>query len=87
MVAYILVARRLEGFGINVEHILEDGSIESHEMALDRLLRQLHLSGPDLFHSREDMIEEAYRIQGERIAYDTGDGSSGGAKPIGSIPT
>src|SRR6266436_5107139 len=83
----ILVARHLEGLGIHVEHILEDGSLESHGTALGRLLRQLHLSEQHLFHSREDVIEEAYRVQGERIAYDAGEASSGGAKPIGSIPT
>ena len=55
---------------MTVEHILEDGSLESQEKALSRLLAQLRLPEQDLFRSREDMIKEAYKIQGERIAYD-----------------
>jgi uncharacterized protein (DUF488 family) len=66
----ILVTRYLDALQIAVEHILEDGNLESHGKALSRLLRQLHLPEQDLFRSREEVIEEAYRIQGERIAYD-----------------
>ena len=65
-----------------VEHILEDGSLESHINALSRLLRHLHLPEEDLFRSREDMIEEAYRIQGERIAYTRAGEYSREAEPI-----
>jgi uncharacterized protein (DUF488 family) len=81
----ILVARHLDALRIAVEHILEDGSLESHGKVLSRLLRQLHLPEQDLFRSREEVIEEAYRIQGERIAYQEGEDSSGGVEPIGSI--
>jgi uncharacterized protein (DUF488 family) len=66
----MLVARHLEAIHTSVEHILEDGSLESHNNALNRLLKQLKLPDQDLFHSREDMIEKAYRLQSERIAYD-----------------
>jgi uncharacterized protein (DUF488 family) len=66
----ILVTRYLDALQIAVEHILEDGNLESHGKALSRLLRQLHLPEQDLFRSCEEVIEEAYRIQGERIAYD-----------------
>jgi uncharacterized protein (DUF488 family) len=81
----IFVARHLDALRIAVEHILDDGSLEIHGKALSRLLRQLHLAEQDLFRSCEDVIEEAYRIQGERIAYDEGEDSSGGVEPIGSI--
>lgn len=81
----ILVARHLDTLQIAIEHIMEDGSLESHGKALSRLLCQLHLPEQDLFRSRKDMIEEAYRIQGERIAYNKGEDSFGGAEPIGSI--
>jgi uncharacterized protein (DUF488 family) len=80
----ILVARHLEALHTMVEHILDDGSLESHGKALNRLLRQLQLPEQDLFRSREDMIEEAYRIQSERIAYDEGEASSD-SEPIRSI--
>ena len=81
----ILVARQLEALHITVEHILENGNIESHESALNRLLNQLRLAKQDLFRSRDEMIEEAYRVQGERIAYDGGKASSVGDQPIRSI--
>jgi uncharacterized protein (DUF488 family) len=81
----ILVARHLEALHTTVEHILEDGSIESHGKTLNRLLQQLHLPEQDLFRSREDMIEEAYRIQSERIAYEEGEASSDGDQPARSI--
>lgn len=65
----ILVARHLDALGVKVEHILEDGSLESHSDALRRLLSQLKLREHDMFRSREEVIEDAYRMQGERIAY------------------
>ncbi len=72
----ILVARHLETRGIAVEHILADGSVETHGQAVARLLRQLKIpEGDDLFHTREAMIDDAYNTQGERIAYTT--------KPVG----
>lgn len=74
----MLVARHLEALHTAVEHILEDGSLESHGKALNRLLDQLKLPEQDLFHSREAMIEKAYRIQSERIAYDVVESSSKG---------
>jgi uncharacterized protein (DUF488 family) len=65
----ILISRCLHSTGITVEHILADGSLENHEQTITRLLRQLDLQESDLFRSPDDMIEDAYRIQGERIAY------------------
>jgi uncharacterized protein (DUF488 family) len=66
----ILVTRNLVARGISAQHILEDGNLESHDQALSRLLRQLKLPEADMFRSREDWIDEAYAIQGERIAYE-----------------
>jgi uncharacterized protein (DUF488 family) len=69
----ILVARHLAARGVGIEHILEDGRLESHERAVDRLLDRFKLGEPDLFRTREQAAEDAYRLQGERIAYaDTG---------------
>lgn len=69
----LLVGRHLQALGLAVEHILEDGRLESHGDALSRLLRRLNLPEHDMFRSREDVIEDAYRIQGQRIAYDNGE--------------
>jgi len=65
----VLVARHLHALGLAVQHILADGRLESHADALSRLLRQLNLPEHDLFRSPEDVLEDAYRIQGEGIAY------------------
>ena len=66
----ILVARQLALRGVTVQHILEDGSLEAHQDALARLREKLKLPECDLFRTPEDIIEEAYRLQGERIAYE-----------------
>ena len=49
----ILVARELERAGLEVQHILGDGRLESHVEAMNRLVRLLHLPEGDMFSSRE----------------------------------
>jgi uncharacterized protein (DUF488 family) len=66
----ILVSRQLEAEGLRVRHILADGALESHGDVLIRLREKLHLPESDLFRSPEEIIEDAYRMQGERIAYE-----------------
>jgi len=65
----ILIAPALVERGIRVEHILADGSLEPHEVTMERLLRELGLPNQDLFRSREETITEALARQEERIAY------------------
>jgi uncharacterized protein (DUF488 family) len=65
----ILVSRYLVEQGVDVRHILADGGIESHADALRRLKRQLGIPDLDLFGSTEALDADAYRIQGERMAY------------------
>jgi hypothetical protein len=65
----ILVSRHLVARGIVVQHILEDGSLQGHDGALSRLLAELGLPDHDLFRSREEIVDEAYRRRGEEIAY------------------
>jgi uncharacterized protein (DUF488 family) len=64
----ILVARRLVDAGRDVQHIHADGHLESHDAALDRLMA-LQKIDRDLFRSRQDLIEDAYRRQAARIGY------------------
>src|ERR1700730_12499176 len=45
----ILVARELVREGVAVTHILADGSLESHEHAMQRLATSLKLTAGDLF--------------------------------------
>jgi len=67
----ILVARHVVPFGLDIEHIHADGQLESHTAAMGRLMDMLHLSEDHLFLSREELMDDAYRRQEERIAYDS----------------
>ncbi len=69
----VLVARHLEASGLVVQHIHADGSLESHDGAMNRLLHQLHLPEHDMFRSHKDVLSDAYRLQEKRIAYERGD--------------
>jgi uncharacterized protein (DUF488 family) len=68
----ILVARHLVERGNQVQHILEDGRLESHPQLLSRLAKQLHLREEEqhLFRSPQDLIDDAYALQEKRIAYE-----------------
>lgn len=69
----ILVARHLVALRVTIEHILADGSLENHDATLTRLARMINLREPDLVHSHEELLADAYRKQGERIAYEVVD--------------
>jgi uncharacterized protein (DUF488 family) len=65
----ILVCRHLEDDLTGIRHILEDGSIEENKDSIKRLRELLKMSEQDLFTPPEGMIQRAYDIQGEKIAY------------------
>ena len=65
----ILISRHLHENGIVVRHILEDGSLEDHESAVERLLDMHGLRDEHLFHSREERIALAYEKQAGDIQY------------------
>ena len=65
----LLAARELVREGVMVDHILCDGRIESQEEAESRLLRELGLSARDMFRSRAEILEEAYRMRSEEVGY------------------
>ena len=56
----ILVSPRLRERGMTVQHILCDGTLESQEQAEIRLAQSFDLP---------EIVAEAYRLQGEKIAY------------------
>jgi uncharacterized protein (DUF488 family) len=69
----ILVCPELKALRLDlkISHILGDGSLESHE-ATERRLVRLHKLQPELFGELTSMcglIQRAYDIQAERIAY------------------
>lgn len=70
----ILVSRHLAARGVTVLHIREDGQLESHDDALERLLdecglRQMSLFGAGEQVSHQGLVEAAYRERGDKIAY------------------
>jgi uncharacterized protein (DUF488 family) len=65
----ILVSKHLAAAGIPVRHILDSGAVEPHEDTLARLRHTLGISDNDMFRSIEQLNEEAYEKQGQRIAY------------------
>ena len=68
------VNRHLEAQGVEVQHIHADGKLESHELALQRLLHILKWPDHDLFRTHEEMLADAYSAQEKRIAYDAVEG-------------
>ncbi|MGP0566701.1 MULTISPECIES: DUF488 domain-containing protein [unclassified Nitrospina] len=75
----ILVARELEKKGLSIFHILGNGEIETHDEAMARLIKGLNSGhAHDLFISEEDIRNQAYSRQAEKISYtlpDDGDES------------
>ena len=65
----ILISRHLHEKGVVVRHILEDGSLEDHESAVERLLDMHGLRDEHLFHSKDERIALAYQKQAEDIQY------------------
>ncbi|MSU56606.1 MAG: DUF488 domain-containing protein [Pedosphaera sp.] len=65
----ILVSPRLRERGLQVLHILADGTIESHEQTEARLRQLFELPDRELFRSPDEIVAEAYKLQGDKIAY------------------
>ena len=65
----LLVGRRLHQGGIQVQHIGADGSLESHSALELRLLALCGLTEGDMFRTRQECIDDAYQLQGSRVAH------------------
>ena len=65
----ILVAKVLREEGVEVQHILGGGEVESQDEMLVRLKALLKLPDMDVFRSHEQVIAEAYATQAGRIAF------------------
>jgi uncharacterized protein (DUF488 family) len=65
----LLVSRALASKGVSVSHVLADGRIEPHGVAMKRLIGLVGLPNTDLFRSNDELIEAACALQEERIAY------------------
>lgn len=66
----ILICRNLLHPEIKIKHILSDGSLEAHKDSEKRLLKLFKLNEPDLFSNEQEKIDDAYSMQGEKIAYE-----------------
>lgn len=83
----LLVAQALSEQGLQISHIHSDSTIESHEAAIQRLLRIHKLEDADLFRSHEELVSEAILQQEHKIAFTSkevdrdraADGSQGAA--------
>ena len=66
----LLIAQALIQRGVEVQHILSDGSLEIHQTTMERLMDLFKLPhNGDLFRSREEVIADALVRQAKRVAY------------------
>lgn len=78
----ILVCQHLRHFDISINHILKNGELQSHEYLEERILSkhgfkqfskasevQLSLFSQNESLTREECLKEAYKLQGNEIAY------------------
>ncbi len=65
----LLVAKELAVQGVEVQHILGNGALETDAEAMERLLDIVGLPHHDLFRSSEELIAEALATQEDRVAY------------------
>lgn len=63
----VLLARYFTALGVPVQHILPNSRLEAHEQTLERMLQAHELAEADLFRTRQQAIEDAYRIHGDRL--------------------
>jgi uncharacterized protein (DUF488 family) len=66
----ILVSPQLKERGVNIQHIHDDGTLESQEQAEHRLAQMFDRAELELFGAPGELVAEAYRLQGEKIAYE-----------------
>jgi uncharacterized protein (DUF488 family) len=65
----ILICRVLRAEPIEIEHILEDGRLESLRDSEMRLMLQLRMPQLRLFESPEDLIQRVYDAQADKIGH------------------
>jgi uncharacterized protein (DUF488 family) len=65
----ILVCRNLRDSATEILHILEDGRLERNSDMERRMMQSLRVREQDLFMTHEELVEHAYDLQSERIAY------------------
>ena len=64
----VLVCRNMRHPQLQILHILEDAELEDNRDSETRLLQRHNLWTPDLFRTRDELVEEAYDKQGYQMA-------------------
>ena len=67
----ILVCRHLSD-ECDIFHILDSDKVEPHKHAESRLLELVGLPSQNLFQTTDELLMQAYEIQGGKIAYRAG---------------
>ena len=65
----VLICRELKPTGIIMEHILEDGSLQTTEEAEARMLDKTNIEKTDFYIPHSELINDAYDKQGLDIAW------------------
>ena len=65
----LLVAKALAARGQRVLHIHADGHLETHEAAIERLLKMTGVPDEDMFLSKDELLAKALARQEEQVAY------------------
>lgn len=65
----LLVGRELLRRGMDVQHIIPGGALESQSRIEDELLERAGREGDELFASREERLSAAYRYRAKKIAF------------------
>ena len=65
----LLVAQALAEQGVEMSHIHSDSSLETHDAAVQRLLKMHKLDEEDLFRSHHELVSEAILKQEQKIAF------------------
>ena len=66
----LLVARALEADGVDVLHVLSDGTLETHDQSMNRLLASYDMATEgDMFTSRDEFVAQAVQRRTQRTGY------------------
>jgi uncharacterized protein (DUF488 family) len=65
----MLICRSMRNEDTFIKHIMADGSIETNAEMEERLLGLLNIRQDDLFMDHEQLVNRAYDMQSDKIAY------------------
>lgn len=66
----ILICRNLKQKKVTIKHIISENQIENHEDSEKRLLKLFKIDEKSLFFDYDQLLNEAYDLQGKKIAYE-----------------